>query len=388
MERVELHIHTKMSEMDGINSCKDYINKAMEYGMTSVAITDHGNVQAFPKAHSLLGRDNPDMKVIYGVEGYLCPNNNLKENTYHISILAKNQIGLKNLYKLVSLSHLHYFYKKPRIFKKILEENREGLLIGNACNLGELYQAILLGKSDEEIETIAKYYDYLEIQPIYNNEFYVRKGIVPDIEYLKGINRKIVELGDKLDKLVVATSDVHFMNKEDGIYRSIIQSGQGYSDADNQPPLYFRTTEEMLKEFEYLGKEKAYEVVVTNTNKIADMCERISPISKEICYPHLPNSDIEIKELSYKRAYELYGNTLPIEVQERLDRELKSIIENDFSTIYMIFQKLAQKSNEDGYIVGSRGSVGSSLVAYLLGITEVNPLPPYYRCSNCSRFTR
>lgn len=374
MERVELHLHTNMSQMDGVTSISGYINKAIEYGMRSIAITDHGVVQAFPEAHMLLGVGNPDMKVIYGMEGYYVPTNNVKDKSYHISILATNVTGLGNLYKLVSISHLKYFYKKPRIPKSILEEYREGLLLGSACNMGELYQAIINNKTDEELEKIVKFYDYLEIQPIENNYWLIREGIIEDEKELKQINIKIVELGKKLNKLVVATGDVHFLNKEDEIYRRILEAEQGYVDADNQPPLYFRTTEEMLKEFDYLGKETAYEVVVTNTNKIADMCEQISPISSEKCYPYIENSEKEIKELAYKGAYKIYGTPLPKQVEERLNKELNSIIENDFATIYIIAQRLVKKANEDGYIVGNRGSVGSSLVAYCLGITETDPL--------------
>ena len=585
VKRVELHMHTQMSQMDGMTSAKDLIKRAMSWGMKSIAITDHGVVQAFPEAHKLLGRDNPDMKVIYGVEAYLVPDktpivasaknqdidteycvldlettgfsfrtekitevgimkikngevidsfetfvnpekpipyrvvevtnitddmvkdapkidevfpkilefigdsvlvahnadfdigflkynasqlgytlentyldtlrlakelfpnykkyklgiiaenlgikvevahralddvdttvkvlkvmmNMLKEKgaktvndidkvaadeefvkdaykklpSYHAIILAQNYVGLKNLYKLVSLSHLHYFYKKPRILKSLFKKYSEGLLLGSACEQGELYRAIVAGKDDEEIENIAKDYDYLEIQPLGNNEFMVRNGTVANEEALKDINRKIVELGEKLNKLVVATCDVHFMDPQDEIYRRILQAGQGYDDADQQAPLYLRTTNEMIAEFEYLGMDKAYEVVVTNTNKIADMCERISPISPEKCPPHIPGCEQTIKEIAYEKAHELYGETLPEIVQTRLDKELNSIISNGYSVMYIIAQKLVWKSNEDGYIVGSRGSVGSSLVAFMTGITEVNSLPPHYRCPNC-----
>ena len=585
VKRVELHMHTQMSQMDAMTSATDLIKRAMKWGWKSIAITDHGVVQAFPEAHKLLGVDNPDMKIIYGVEAYLVPNGTpivtndkgqdidttycvldlettgfspktekitevgimkikdgkvidefstfvnpekpippkvievtnitddmvkdaetidkifpkilefidgsvlvahnasfdmgfLKYNAkqlgyefdytyvdtlalsrkifpdlkkyklgkiaeylkikvevahralddvdttvkvynemmkilkergatsvkdigekasakgvdseeykklrpYHAIILARNYVGLKNLYKLVSLSHLHYFYKKPRILKSLYKKYSEGLILGSACEAGELYQAIELGRSDEEIEEIAQSYDYLEIQPIGNNEFLIRNGVVADKEALRDINRKIVELGEKLNKLVVATCDVHFMDPQDEVYRRILEAGQGYKDADNQAPLYLRTTNEMLEEFKYLGTEKAYEVVITNTNKIADMCEQISPISLEKCPPHIPGCEQTIKDIAYGKAHELYGETLPDIVQNRLDKELDSIIKNGFSVMYIIAQKLVWKSNEDGYIVGSRGSVGSSFVANMTGITEVNSLPAHYRCPNC-----
>ena len=580
-KRVELHMHTQMSQMDGMTSATDLLKRAAKWGMKSIAITDHGVVQAFPEAHHFCEK-NPDLKVIYGVEAYLAPDRTpvvafprgqdidnttycildlettgfsfrtekiteigimkmkngevidefscfvnpekpipqrvvevtnitddmvkdaetidkvfpkmlefigdsvlvahnadfdigflkynagelgyslentymdtlrlakelfpdykkyklgiiaenlgikvevahralddvdttvkvlkvmldmLKEKgakkiedidkicagstdfrrlpTYHAIILAQNYVGLRNLYKLISISHLDYFYKKPRILKSIYKENCEGLILGSACEQGEIYRAIVAGKTDEEIEDIAKDYDYLEIQPLGNNMFMVRNGTVPDEKALQDINKKIVELGDKLGKPVVATCDVHFMDPQDEIYRRILMAGQGYDDADEQAPLYLRTTEEMLKEFEYLGEEKTYEVVVTNTNKIADMCEKISPISPEKCPPHIDGCEQTIKDIAYNKAHELYGDPLPDLVQERLDKELNSIIKNGFSVMYIIAQKLVWKSNEDGYIVGSRGSVGSSFVANMTGITEVNSLPPHYRCPKC-----
>ncbi|MBU5486671.1 DNA polymerase III subunit alpha [Clostridium sp. MSJ-8] len=585
VKRVELHMHTKMSQMDAMTSAKDLIKRAMSWGMKSIAITDHGVVQAFPEAHKLLGRDNPDMKVIYGVEAYLAPDKkpatrnikgqsidttycvfdlettgfspelekiieigvmklqdgkvidkfscfvdpqksisaritevtnitddmvrgaetieevfpklldfikdsvlvahnaefdvgflkhfakelgyefdftyldtltlaqelfpefktyklgriakNLgikvevahralddvdttvkvfkimldmlkdrgvktledidlyasdeeskkvaykKLKTYHAIILAKDYVGLKNLYKLVSYSHLDYFYKKPRILKSMYEKYSEGLIIGSACSEGELYQSILLGRSEEEIEKIASFYDYLEIQPLGNNDYLIRNEQVPNKEYLQEINKRIIALAEKQNKPVVATGDVHFMDPEDEIYRRILEAGQGFKDADNQAPLYLRTTEEMLEEFAYLGSEKAYEVVVTNTNKIADMCEQISPISPEKCPPHIDGCEQTIKDIAYGKANELYGDPIPEIVKARLDKELDSIIKNGFSVMYIIAQKLVWKSNEDGYLVGSRGSVGSSLVAYMTGITEVNALPPHYRCPKC-----
>ena len=581
VKRVELHMHTQMSQMDGITDVEELINRARKWGMKSIAITDHGVVQAFPHANDTVKKWNNDIKVLYGVEAYLCPdgqtnvygNGNINIDTeycvldiettgipyrsemiteigaikikngeivdefecfvnpekpipyevmqvthitddmvknakkidevlpefikfcgddvlvahnanfdigflrfqakrlglninntyidtlslakdlfpeytkyklgiiaanlgikvdvahralddvktlvkvfkimlerlenldvkmlndidilskknmnikklpvYHAIILAKDYVGLKNLYKLVSFSHIDYFYKKPRIPKSVYKKYSEGLIIGSACEQGELFQAILNGYSEQKIEEIARFYDYLEIQPLGNNEYLVRDGILKNKDEIININRKIVNLGEKLGKLVCATCDVHFMDPEDEIYRRILQAGQGYDDADFQAPLYLRTTEEMLDEFAYLGKEKTYEVVVENTNKIADMCEEISPISPLKCTPYIEGCEKTIEDIAMTKAHELYGDSLPEIVEIRLRKELDSIIKNGFSVMYIIAQKLVWKSNEDGYIVGSRGSVGSSLVAYMTGITEVNSLKAHYRCPKC-----
>ena len=389
-KRVELHLHTQMSQMDAITSAKDLIKRAASWGMKAIAITDHGVVQAFPEANHAI-EDGLDIKVIYGVEAYFVPDNEIpegedgwkKNKPYHAIILTRTQEGLRNLYELISISHIQYYHKRPRILQSVFDKYREGLILGSACEQGELYKAILNNKPEEKIEKIVNYYDYLEIQPLGNDEFMIRDGIVPDQEALKNINRRIVELGEKFGKPVVATCDVHFMDPQDEVYRRILMAGQGFSDCDNQAPLYLRTTEEMLAEFDYLGPEKAYEVVVTNTNKIAEMCEVVCPISKEKCPPVIPGAEEEIKETCENKAKELYGDPLPEIVQARLKRELDSIIKNGFSTLYIIAQRLVLKSNEDGYLVGSRGSVGSSFVANMLGITEVNSLPPHYRCPEC-----
>ena len=582
-KRVELHCHTKMSDMDGVSECKDIVKRAMKWGHKAIAITDHGDVQAFPDANHAFGPDD-DFKVIYGVEAYLVDDlkdivehskgqslddtyvvfdlettgfspeknkiieigavkvvdgkitdrfsqfvnpevpipyeieeltsikdemvidapkieevlpefmkfcegavmvahnagfdmsfikkncerqglpcehtvadtvamarfllpqlnrfkldtiakalnivlanhhravddagctaeifikfismlrergiNNLDElnakastspetimkmPTYHAILLATNDIGRINLYRLVSMSHLTYYHNRPRIPKSEFVKYREGLLLGSACEAGELYRAILDGRPEEEIIRLVKFYDYLEIQPLGNNKFMLsdEKSPVNSYEDLQEINKYICRLGEQFNKLVVATCDVHFLDPEDEVYRRIIMAGKGFKDADDQAPLYLRTTEEMLQEFAYLGSAKAEEVVITNTNKIADMCERIAPVRPDKCPPIIENSDQMLRDICYTKAHSLYGEELPTIVKERLDRELNSIISNGYAVMYIIAQKLVWKSNEDGYLVGSRGSVGSSFAATMAGITEVNPLQAHYRCEHC-----
>lgn len=582
-KRVELHCHTKMSDMDGVSDVKDIVKRAMKWGHKAIAITDHGDVQAFPDANHTVPSDS-DFKVIYGVEAYLVddlkgmvtdsqnqdldadyvvfdlettgfspetnriieigavkvqngkivdkfstfvnpqvpipfrieqltsindsmvidapviadilpefmkfcegcvmvahnadfdmsfikkncqrldipckptivdtvalarvllPNLNrfkldtvakalgvslenhhravddagctaeifvkfiemLRERgmstldevnamgtssvqnvqkmpTYHAIILATCDQGRTNLYKLISLAHIKYYHRRPRIPKSEFIRYRDGLLIGSACEAGELYRAILIGRPEEEISRLVNFYDYLEIQPLGNNAFLVRDEDSPvaSNDDLIEINKKIVRLGEQFHKPVVATCDVHFLDPEDEIYRRIIMAGQGFKDADEQAPLFLRTTEEMLKEFAYLGSEKAEEVVITNTNRIADMCEKISPVRPDKCPPVIENSDQMLRDICYNKAHKMYGDPLPEIVQERLDRELNSIISNGYAVMYIIAQKLVWKSNEDGYLVGSRGSVGSSFVATMSGITEVNPLHAHYLCKHC-----
>ena len=305
--------------------------------------------------------------------------------THHAIILAQNEVGRINLYRLVSESHLTYYAKRPRIPKSLYLKYKEGLCIGSACEAGELYQAILNGRPQEEITRLVNFYDYLEIQPLGNNMFMLEsdKAPVETIEELQEINRKICRLGEEFHKPVVATCDVHFLDPQDEVYRRIIMAGKGFKDSDDQAPLYLRTTEEMLAEFEYLGSEKAREVVITNPNKIAAMCERIEPVRPDKCPPVIENSDQMLRDICYNKAHEMYGEELPPIVQERLERELNSIISNGYAVMYIIAQKLVWKSNEDGYLVGSRGSVGSSFAATMSGITEVNPLRPHYYCKKC-----
>lgn len=309
-----------------------------------------------------------------------------KLHSFHIIILAKNQTGRINLYKLVSESHLTYFYKRPLIPKSLIMKYREGLILGSACEAGELFRAMLDGQSDEQIAGIVSFYDYLEIQPIGNNRFMLESDRHREInseEDLIALNKRVVKLGEQFQKPVVATCDVHFLDPEDEVYRRIIMTGKGFKDADDQAPLYLRTTEEMLDEFSYyLGSEKAEEIVITNTNMIADMCDRIAPVRPDKCPPVIENSDQQLTEICYRKAHEMYGDELPDIVEARLKRELNSIISNGFAVMYIIAQKLVWKSVEDGYLVGSRGSVGSSFVATMAGITEVNPLSPHYYCKN------
>ncbi|MBD5522330.1 MAG: PolC-type DNA polymerase III [Lachnospiraceae bacterium] len=324
------------------------------------------------KEINLMGKSSPDIVK--------------KLRTYHAIILAKNNVGRMNLYRLVSESHLNYFARRPRIPKSLFIKYREGLLIGSACEAGELYRALLENRSDVEIANLVRFYDYLEIQPLGNNKFMIASEKLPNINSMEDImelNRRIVKLGEEFRKPVVATCDVHFLDPEDEIYRRIIMAGQHFADADDQAPLYFRTTEEMLEEFAYLGSDKAQEIVITNTNMIADMIESMSPVRPDKCPPVIADSDKQLTDICYKRAHEIYGDTLPQIVEERLERELNSIISNGFAVMYIIAQKLVWKSVEDGYLVGSRGSVGSSFVANMAGITEVNSLSPHYLCPNC-----
>ncbi len=305
--------------------------------------------------------------------------------SYHAIILASNEEGLINMYRLVSSSHLKYFQRRPKIPKSLLTKYRDGLIVGSACEAGELYQAVLNGHDEEEIARLVKFYDYLEIQPLGNNKFMIEKSdinIQSNADLIE-INKKIIALGEKFNKIVVGTCDVHFLNPEDEVYRRIIMAGKGFDDADNQAPLYLRTTEEMLAEFDYLGPEKAEEIVITNTNKIMAMCEKIEPVRPDKRPPVIENSDQMLRDICKNSAHELYGPDLPEIVTERLERELNSIISNGYSVMYIIAQKLVWKSNDDGYLVGSRGSVGSSFAATMAGITEVNPLSPHYLCSNC-----
>ncbi|MGN0328287.1 MAG: PolC-type DNA polymerase III [Lachnospira sp.] len=318
-------------------------------------------------------------------EGKLDEESIRKLHQYHCIILASNEMGRINLYRLISASHLQYFNRFPKIPKSMVNEYREGLIVGSACEAGELFRAMVNGRSEAEIARIINFYDYLEVQPVGNNMFMIGKEdyYVKSVEDLRDLNRKVISYGEKFNKPVVATCDVHFLNPEDEVYRRIIMAGKGFDDADNQAPLYLHTTEEMLHEFDYLGSEKAYEIVVTNTNKIMDMCEKISPVRPDKRPPVIENSDQMLRDICNNRAHEIYGPKLPKIVTERLERELNSIISNGYSVMYIIAQKLVWKSNDDGYLVGSRGSVGSSFAATMAGITEVNPLSPHYLCPEC-----
>ncbi len=413
--RIELHLHTSMSQMDAVASVKDVVKRAFKWGHKAVAITDHGVVQAFPDAmgaYDDIMKENKDadFKIIYGVEDYFVNDIDGHENEggidggvdsttltrYHQIILVKNQVGLKNLYKLVSFAHLNYYLKtynkerpdkprpaRPLVPKSVLSKHRDGLVIGSACEQGEIFQAILDNKPEEEILKLADFYDYLEIQPRGNNMFMVRNGVVSSEEELLNLNRKIIEIADKLGKLVVATGDVHFLNPEDAKLRTILMAGQGFSDAEQQAPLYFKTTDEMLEEFAYLG-DRAREVVIDNPAKIAAMIDgNVRAVPSGNYPPKIEGSDDILIEKTMGMAKEIYGDPLPEIVVDRLQRELDSIIKHGFSVMYVTAQKLVEFSESKGYLVGSRGSVGSSFAATMAGISEVNPLVPHYVCPNC-----
>ena len=390
-KRVELHCHTQYSAMDGLNDTKSLVKTAESWGHKAIAITDHAVVQAFPEAAG--ARKN--IKILYGCEGYLLDDEGLiaedgtidykARGTYHIILLVKNREGLKNLYKLVSYSHLNYFHKRPRIPRSVLAAHREGLIIGSACEAGELYRAVRSGASEEKLESIARFYDYLEIQPLVNNQFMVRDGIVRSMEDLRDLNRRIVALGERTGIPVCATCDAHYFEPEDAVYRRILQAGMGYKDAESGEGLYFRTTDEMMEEFDYLGEETARKVVIENTNLIADMIEDIKPTPDGKFPPKIEGAEQKLKEVCERRATEMYGDPLPRPIRERLDKELNSIINEGYAVMYISAEMLVNKSQEAGYLVGSRGSVGSSFVATVSGITEVNPLPAHYVCPRCKR---
>ena len=413
-KRVELHCHTNMSEKDAVSSAESIVEQAFKWGHKAVAITDHGVVQAYPAAAGAvkkIRKSGGEFKLIYGVEAYFTDdtkqdisNLNAKQiKRYHQIILVKNLVGLKNLYKLVSDAHINNFKGRPLTLRSKLDQLREGLIVGSACAAGELFQAIFENKPEEELLKIADYYDYLEIQPLGNNEFMVRESTMPDkkdkkgnvipnryrhvtsVEVLKNYNRKIVELADKLGKPVVATGDVHFLKKSDEIIRKILMAGQGYEaeDFDFQAPLYFKTTKEMLEDFSYFG-ERAKEFVIDNPRKIADMIsDDVIPVPEGNYPPVIEGSDEQLRQICWDNAHKMYGEKVPEIVEKRLEKELNSIINNGFSIMYISAQRLVKFSEDNGYLVGSRGSVGSSFVATMAGISEVNPLAPHYVCPEC-----
>lgn len=380
-KRVELHLHTKMSQMDSVLDVKKAVARAREWGHPAIAITDHGVVQAFPEAY-VEGKKR-GIKIIYGLEGYLVEEDE-KGPAYHVMIMAKTKQGLRRLYEIVTESHLKYFYRTPRIPRRLLNENREGLLVGSACEAGELIRAILAGKSQDELLRIAQFYDYLEIQPLENNEFLIGHDLIPDKTALGRLNKKIYDLAKALDKPCVMTCDVHYLDPEDEVYRTILLSGKGMADGERSVPVYFRTTAELLAEAsEYLGEEAAREVVVTNTVEMASQVEDLAPVPEGSFFPSLPGADELLREMAEQGARRIYGEDLPAVVKDRLEKELNAIIGHGFASLYVVAIRMVEKSLGDGYLVGSRGSVGSSLVATCTGITEVNPLKPHYVCPNC-----
>ncbi|MCL1831057.1 MAG: PHP domain-containing protein, partial [Oscillospiraceae bacterium] len=401
-KRVELHLHTNMSRMDAIPSARQAVMTAYTFGHPAVAITDHGVVQSFPEAAETyldIKKKNPDanFKIIYGIEAYYIDDSttsfsaigsrNENKRPFHMILLAANQTGLKNLYNLVSLSHIKNFYRRPVMLLSEIEQYREGLIMGSACIAGEIAKGILDGIDPSELAGIAVKYDYFEIQPVTNNEFLIRDGTVNDTEALREINRKIIELARQMKKPVVATCDVHFLKQRDSIYREIILQGQGYDDTETQALLMYRTTEEMLAEFDYLDQATREEVVITNPNLIADMVDvDIKPIPDGTFTPSIEGSEQTLSDLVETALVTRYGASPDIIIKERKEVELSAILENGYAVLYITSLKLVEKSESDGYHVGSRGSVGSSFIAFLIGISDVNPLPAHYLCSHCHHF--
>lgn len=389
--RVELHLHTKMS-LDGLIDNEEIIRTAAKWKHPAVAITDHGVIQAFPQIQTLAAKYG--QKVIYGMEGYLIDEvpediDSDRQQYSHIILLAKNITGLRNLYRLVTLSHLKYYRKRPLLPRPLLEEFRDGLMYGSACVMGEFFRAVLNGDSDEELIRLAKFYDYLEVQPLGNNEFLLyedKYAAITTKKDLQELNKKVIEIGEKAGIPVCATSDAHYLFAEYARDRDILLSNwEKPGKIESHPPVYLRTTEEMLEEFSYLPKEKAEEIVITNTRRVAEQCEVIEPLAEEwkSYNPKIAGADDKLKAMCYEKAVALYGEPLPEIVQDRLDLELTPIINHGYGVLYYIAHKLVKHSNDRGYLVGSRGSVGSSFVATLAGITEVNPLPPHYVCPHC-----
>lgn len=414
IHRVELHAHTKMSQMDGLTDCASLIARAAAWGHSAIGITDHGNVHIFPEAYAHAQKHN--IKLLLGMEGYLANHDSkrvaelvknkregrslskddlhqFRRSVHHIILYAQTPRGRENLYTLVSLSHTDYFYGKPLLPRDVLMQYREGLVIGSACESGEIYQLVknayigALSESDftAQLTAALPLYDYLEVQPVVNNAFLLQKGILKKEEDLREINRRIVAIGDTYHKDVVATCDVHLLDEKDALLRTILQAGQGYEDSEGETPavLTFKTTDQMLEEFAYLGEEKTREIVVDTPCRIADAIEDIAPVPSGFHPPTLDGAADELNALCAERLRELYGDTPHALIRQRHDHELSCIIENRFADLYMLAQKIVHKSLEDGYIVGSRGSVGSSFVAYLSGITEVNSLPAHYTCPSC-----
>ena len=380
--RVELHLHTNMSKMDATTDVSDAIRRAAEWGHGAVAITDHGCVYAFPEAERAARKFG--VKIIYGMEGYL-QSEDEAYRYHHIVLLAKSRAGLKNLYKLVSLSHLHHYDRVPLIPRPELTAHREGLIVGSACEAGELFRAVENGKPWEELQRIVSFYDYLEIQPLCNNAFLLRNGTAQSEEQLRKFNRTIVRLGEETDTPVCATGDVHFLDPADEPSRRVLLHTRHCDDFNAPLPLYYRSTEDMLEAFAYLGADKAYEVVVTNTRAIADRVEEFPLFPEGLHLPTIPGGEEALRQAVAEQCRYLYGDTPPREIGSRLAAEWDAILPHGYAVIFEIARRLVQRSRENGYPVGFRGSVGSSLVAYLAGITTVNPLPPHYRCIRCKR---